>query len=262
MEHDLGLGSYEITDWDMKYNPYKVLEISDVGQWPDNVDPYEDAIKNFSPEDLTSLVRLLKSKDEFVSRHGLFLFGELGKRAFPIVDDALRLVNHPDMMARHNLMSGVLCYSKMLTSSQVQQVLTLTDDPTFAEGLAEVVRYQVIAFIGAIKVDVLSKAINQFSDKYNRQEHLEAHRASLNTITDLQHAFDTALGEQPLHLIYSLASLERAAREDVIQTAPTYSGEDYIASGVVMNIQRIIGNNLRRKDPAAWRELALSRRKV
>ncbi len=246
----------------MENKPYKTLEIADTDQWPSGYDPYGDAVENFSSIDLKALVRLLRSEEHFISRRGLHLFGQLGGRAYPIVDEALKLADHPEMTARNALIDGILCYTNKLEPIQVQQILAMADALAVEDSLAAVVQSKLVAFIGALKLDVVVEAIDNLPDKVQRLEHLAAYRSSLTTIANVQHVFDEFRKYPPLQLIYSFASIERAAREGTINAAPIYTGADFVSDSVVMNVKRIIDQNLRQKNPDEWRKQILIKRRA
>ena len=225
----------------MQYDPFKILLTVDDQSWPEDKDVYSDAMEQFNPENPEPLAKLLSSSDIFIARSGLHVFGELGKKAFPLLEFALVWVSHPHMMARNALLNGVLCYSTKLTPEQAQKVLTLADDPE------DLVREKVITFIGASKNSVIQKAINLIPNKDIRSQHLAALDAVPSKITNIQKLFDNALSIPLLHSTYTLAAIERAAWEDKIDLAPIYAGDKYIGKAVAWNTARIIRRNVRRK---------------
>ena len=223
----------------MKLDPFEILGIPDPADWPKDANPYFNILDYFVPENLNSVLKLMQSDDQYIIGRGLYLFGELGKRAFSLLDYALRFTSHPDAMARNALMNGIMCYCERLTPEQAQQVLSLAEDSN------KLVHHKVIVFIGAANTEIIFEAIQQISDKEMRLKHMECFEATSSEIDDVQHLFDEALTYPPMLSTYALASIERAARNKQITTAPSYSGNDYIGECVAANTKRIIRNNLR-----------------
>jgi len=224
----------------MRYNPYEVLLSADDSNWPENVDVYDDAIDRFDINNPEPLVELLQSNDPIVSGRGLFVFGELGKKAFPLVDLAIRLNTHPHIMARNGLMDGIICYSAKLSPEQSQKILMLADDSH------DVTRGKVIAFIGASKPDNILKAINLIEERGVRLKHLTAFEAATSNLKSVQAIFDEGLKSRSTQSTYLLAMLQGAARRKEISSAPIYKGDDYIGESVSANIRRIIRLNSKR----------------
>lgn len=225
----------------MKYDPYEILLSPDDSNWPEDVDVYSDAIDRFDVNNTEPLATLLRSSDPLVSRRGLVVFGELGKKAFPLIDLAVRSNTHPHIMARNALMDGVICYPDKLSSEHAQRILTLVDDSH------DIIRGKVIAFIGASNPDNILKAINLFIETDVRLKHLAAFEITCSNIENVQAMFEEGLKYSPFQSTYILAALERAARSREISTAPTYSGDDYIGKSVAADIERIINRNSKRK---------------
>ena len=230
----------------MKRNAYKALEAIDMDRWPENFDPFEVAIKNFTPKDLEALSRLLKSSDALVSRRGLYLFGELGLKAHSLLDDALWLVGHQDPMARNGLMNGILCYPEKLTVQQLQRILLIKDICHASRSPSNLVRSKVIVVLGAHDLDFLRGAIELIADAKQRALHVDAFRCAGEKIEDIQRAFDATLQLSGLNEVYALVGLIRAARRGLVSTAPLYEGDDIVSSSVATNIDRIISRKLRK----------------
>jgi hypothetical protein len=243
-------------------NPYEVLEIVDSDLWPEDYDPYEAILLNFAPENLADLSRVLLSSDTRVSRRGLSAFGELGHKAFPVVDDALMSVCHPDSRARNGLVDGLLCYPQRLSAKQLRQILSIEDIHSLSDPLATVVRGKIIAIVGAVRPSVILEAIEEIADAHLRALHLEAFISASKKIGDVQRCFDEARKLSDVDAIYSFANLIWAARDGDIEVAPSYEGDDYLDGTVVRQIQRVIDGFFRKNNPVAWREkLVVQRRK-
>lgn len=245
-----------------EHNPFEILEIVDMDHWPEGYDPVDAALTNFQPDDLPALARLLRSAEPFVSRRGLYLFGELGRKAYPLVDDALALVDHPDVMARKGLLDGLLCYTGKLSAQQVSRVLAIRDILDYSGPPTALVRGYVIIMIGFLKTDLVREAIGQIPDDELRLQHLKAFEGAQSKIEDIQQAFDKARGLSGVEYLYSMAGLIRAARQGSVETVPEYEGDNFICGTVVRAIKRAIDRHLRRKDPEAWLQKMKDRRRA
>jgi len=224
----------------MSYNPYEILLSSDDGHWPNNLDVYADAIDQFDIHNPEPLAELLRSNDLFVSRRGLVVFGELGKKAFPLLDLAIQLNRHPHSMARNALMDGVISYSAKLSPEQSQKVLMLADDSF------DVVRAKVITFVGISKRDNILQAIELLVENEGRSKHRAAFQIATSKFNSTQTFFDKGLKSSAIQSTYLLAMLEQAARKKAISIAPIYTGDEYIGKSVSANIRRIIRRNSNR----------------
>lgn len=245
----------------MERNPYAVLEIANEKRWPEGFDPYEAALENFKPEDLTALSRLLRSANSLVSQHGLFLFGELGNKAYSVVDDALALVDHPDIMARNGLLDGILCYPEKLSSKQVSKLLLIADILDYSCPQSAVIRGKLIVFIGAHEKNTISDAIGKIRDDQLRILHRNAFETAQIEIEDTQTEFDKARSYLGVELLYSMSGLVSAARHGAIDVAPSYEDDDFVSDTVVRVIRRSIDNNFKRKDPETWLQKKLRDRR-
>lgn len=225
----------------MRYNPYEILLSADEKNWPENVDVYADAIDKFDIDNPEPLAELLRSSDPYVSRRGLVIFGDLGRKALPLVDLAIGLNTHPHTMARNALMDGIVCYSDKLSPEQSQKILTLANDSN------DVVRAKVITFIGASKPENVLKAIGLFEEDDIRLRHQKAFDIAISNYESVQKTFDEGLKRSSIQSTYLLAMLECAARKKEISYAPEYTGHDYIGETVSANIRRIILRNSKRK---------------
>ena len=242
-------------------NPYEVLQIADSDLWPDAFDPNETALNKFRPEDLAGLSRLLQSNDEIISSRGLYLFSELGSKAFPVLDDALKLVQHSHVRARGALIDGILCYPQKLSVPQVRQVLRLKDLLQPYEQGSEVVRGKAIVVLGNVEPRLLLQAIKGIPDTRLRTKHLRAVQAAHVDTKNVQQSFDDARTHSELKEAHSLARLIWATRERMIEIPPVYEENDFVAGTVVSTIQRIINRNLHVDDPIAWREKLIKGRR-
>lgn len=225
----------------MRYNPFEILCSVDDGNWPEGVDVYSDAIQRFDVSNPEPLAELLRSNDPVISHRGLVVFGDLGKKAFSLVDLALQLNSHPHAMARNALMNGIISYSAKLSPDQAQNVLMLADDSD------DGVRSKVITFIAASKADSIFMAIKSLVENDVRLKHLTAFEEAASNSKNVHTVFEQALFSSPIQSTYLLAMLERAARDKEISEAPIYSGNDYIGESVSANIKRILRRNRKQK---------------
>jgi|GEM_PF-4396676 len=189
------------------------------------------------------------------------MFGELGTKAFPVIDDALNLVQHSYVRARRALIDGILCYSQRLSVPQVRQVLRLKDFIQQPEQGSEVVRGNVIVVLGNLEPMTLLQAIEGVPDKDLRTPHLQAFHNANGDPRNAQQRFDEARKQSGLEEAYSLASLIRATRDRKIDAPPCYEGNDFVALNIVAAIQRIINRNRRSDDPDAWMRHLVEQRK-
>ncbi|MEJ0058456.1 MAG: hypothetical protein WDM79_02185 [Terricaulis sp.] len=212
-------------------NPFDLLRLPDV-QWQEGLDPVRAAIAAFDPEHPEPLGALLNAEDPLITRRALSVFGSVGKKGFVVLDAALALAGHRDMLARSKLLDGVLSYPRRLNPTQAHIVLQLGVD---AE---DIVREKVVAFISLAKLETLEHAIALFSGSL-RDEHEEGLRLLKEEHEDIQRIFDVAIATNTLHSIYGLAALERMARKGLVDRFPSYSGGSYLGASVLANMQRL-----------------------
>jgi hypothetical protein len=222
-------------------DPFLLLAMDD-SVWPAGADPFWAALRRFDENNPGPLISLLEARDPIVRQRGLSLFGWLGKKAFPVLDHALRSLrslDDPSVYARSNLMDGVISYTRTLRPDQVAKVLQLATDDE------DVVRGKVIAFIGAVRLEVLEAAI-LLLDESEREKHAKGYKRLLERPDDIDAFFDQAISKPGVQSTYELASIERMAREGAIAEAPRYYGNSYIARDVLENTKRLIANRARR----------------
>lgn len=241
-------------------DPYAALEAVD-HSWPEDFDPYEVALRQFTPDDPVQLSRLLNSDDALVTRRGLFLFSELGQKSFPVLDDALCHVDHPDSIARNDLLDGLLCHRQWLSSCHVRQVLTVEDLEHQADPPSGLVRSKVITLLGALDKDTVRRAVSEIPDKEMRSRHLDALDNAPTRFDDIQQVLDIACSQNGIEQVYPFAALESAARRDLIKVAPECEGCHDACDWVVWQIKRHINRNFQRNDPVGWKTWYFEHRK-
>ena len=216
----------------MTDDPFVLLAGSDE-DWPPDADFVRAAVNAFDPQSPEPLQALLRSPDEFVSRRGLNVFAELGRKGFVVLNAALALSRHPHDMARNALMDGVICYPARLDPRQARTILPLIGDPF------SLVREKVVCYLSCADVATLDAAIG-FLDEPLRP----AHRAGLDVLrathTDAQALFDSALARRDVPSAYALACVERMARRGVLRHEIAYAGDDRVAEGVAWQVKRFV----------------------
>ncbi|HET6406839.1 MAG TPA: hypothetical protein VFG14_03075 [Chthoniobacteraceae bacterium] len=213
-------------------DPFFYLGNADDADWPSGVDFLGLALSRFDATNPAPLVGLLLADEPLVVRRGLFLFGVLGKKAFPALDAALKSVNHPVMSARSNLTDGVICYPRKLNPGQAHRVLKLANDEE------DLVRGKVVAFLGASLNQTIQSAVELF-DEPERSEHMAGLQSFDTQHDDVQAAFDQALATPSIRSTYVLASIERLARSGGVARAPQYAGGSFLGQSVSANIKRL-----------------------
>jgi hypothetical protein len=227
-------------------DPFELLAMPDT-EWPPGTEyPVMDAVKCFDPANPSPLIKLLQSSDPITNGHGLSVFGWIGRKSAVVLDEALKLNQHPDDMARNAMMDGVMCYSEALTANQAIAVLQLIDDPFC------VVREKIIIFLAHADSDALGVAIGSL-DEPLRSEHREGFELLHATHSEPQHLFDEAVARNDIWSAYAFASLARMARLGALETAPEYAGDDYVAEGVVAHIKTHIARRDRKRRGGRYR---------
>jgi hypothetical protein len=217
-------------------DPYALIRIP-----PEEVDGDEDraweamdaAIASFDPNKAEPLISLLLDDDWLIRRRGLYIFGSLGKKSLVALDAALRFSKESDVMARSNLMDGVICYSRSLNVHQTQVVLRLADDSE------ELVRHKVVAFLGAAERVIIESAIELF-DEPCRSDYQLGFMMFDAEPSQAQALFDEALTKTSIASTFALASIERMAREHRLCEAPKYDGDGHLGKCVLANTERLL----------------------
>lgn len=242
-------------------DPYAVLETLEPDTWPEDFDPYEAALRQFIPDDPAPLLRLLNSDNDWVTRRGLYLFSELGRKSFPVLDDAICHIDHPDSMARCYVLSGLLSLTQRLSSGHVRQVLTVEDLEHQVDPPSGLVRSKAITLLGALNKDTVRRAVSEILYEEMRARHQYALDNAPTRFDDIQKVFDIACSQNGIEQVYAFAALESAARRDLIKVAPECEGCDDTCDWVVWQMKRHIHRNFQRNDPAGWQEGYLEHRK-
>lgn len=225
----------------MQYNPFEILKILDDAEWPNDCNPIKDATKSFDESSSFQLTQLLESDNPIVTRRGLAVFAELGRKGWIIIDDALALSDHPDPMARNALMDGVMSHTRLLSAHQIMPLLRLAADNE------ELIRAKVITIIALADPDILLQAIQSIAETASREEHLSAYKSSQAPIDDVNSRLDYALTSPLVQSTYAFASIERASRNGSIKKLPCVVLESYVAKHVIANSRRIIAKNKRKR---------------
>lgn len=220
-------------------DPYTLLATADDLTWPKSADPLNDAIAAFDEYSSQPLVDLLRSDDPLVVKRGLYVFGELGRKGVVVLDSAVLSAAHPDRLARSSLMDGVLSCSRDMNPNQVSLLLPLVDDD------GDLVRTKMIAFLGAVQIEVLRAATKLLDCPDERRRHAEGLNKLKLSANSIQSVFDDALIDEPFFSTYRLASIERAARNGNTTVAPRYDGEDYVGACVAANTLRLVNRRRR-----------------
>jgi len=105
-----------------------VLLARPIDNWPPDADPLFDAVRRFDPANPVPLLKLFQSNDVLISGRGLFVFSYLGTKGAVVLDAALRLSVHPDKMARHYVVDGLMSYPELLSPGQARVVLEMVSD--------------------------------------------------------------------------------------------------------------------------------------
>lgn len=213
-------------------DPCALLRMDD---WPDSADPFGDILGSFDPASPQALMNLLRDGDPLIARRGLFVFSELGQRAEIHFDAALVSVFSPDPRTRHYVVSGALSLTRSTSPQQLSRLLPLSNDPE------DLVRYGMVALLGALELDLLQAGVQHLKDPVERFAHLAGLAEHTSFSGSSQSAFDKGLTASPLESTYILSSLERAARSEQNMAIPEYSGDSYIGNCALANIRRIQG---------------------
>jgi hypothetical protein len=215
-------------------DPFALLALPESGWPPDveHIDVEHCALRCFDPASPMPLVTLLESTDPTISRSGLSIFGEIGRKSFVVLDVALKLIGHPHEMARNALMDGVMCYSGKLNASQARAVLTLVNDPF------SLVREKVVIYLAYADPASLAAAIDSLEEPL-RSEHRVGFEVLFSTPSDVQQRFDEAVARDDIWAAYAFASIDRMARKAMLLPLPEYTGEDFVAGGVIHHVKML-----------------------
>jgi hypothetical protein len=200
---------------------------------PEDGDPIAEAIRTFDPRAPEGLCSVLLDEDPIVRCRGLYVFGQLGRKGFVVLDAALRSIDHPNVGARSDLMDGVISYSKQLRPCQAHIVLKLAGDPE------DLVREKVAAFLGAAVKDVIESAIDLFEEPL-RSSYRRAFAKFSAEPSQAQTLLQEGLADISVPAIFALASIQRMARDGRLVDVPLYSGDSYLGRGVVANVARLM----------------------
>lgn len=198
----------------------------------DGADLFEAASRRFDPSQPEPLAALLESDDLFIRRRGLIVFGNLGRKALGLLDQALRSVDHPDYMARSALMDGVLCYPASLSSAQARTVLELANDPK------DLVRSKIVAFLRESEIEVLREAIQGMPPAV-AHEHLRGLERLATPDRSPQALLEEGASTSGIGSTFALAAVERMAKNGLIENAPSVEGS-WIAEATQAQIARLM----------------------
>jgi hypothetical protein len=219
--------NFQMTD------PFALLAMPDT-EWPPGTDhPVTDAVRCFDPANPLPLLGLLQSSDLIASRRGLRVFADLGRKGRVVLDEALKLSDHPDEMARNALMNGVMCYSNSLSASQSAIVLQFMNDPF------SLVRESVVVYLAHADRGALDAAITSLEEPL-WSEHRQGFEILHAEYSDPQQLFDEAVARNDIWSAYAFASLIWMARKGALTLVPGHAGEDFVADGVIFQIKRHI----------------------
>ena len=199
----------------------------------ENGDPFADAIRTFDPRVPGELCSLLLDEDPIIRRRGLYVFGELGRKGFVVLDAALSSIDDPDMGARASLMDGVISFSKQLSPHQAHIVLKLAPDPE------DLVRRKVSAFLGAAAKDIIESAIDLFEEPLGSTYRRGFAKFSAEP-AQAQTLLQEGLADISVAATLALASIERMARDGRLVDVLEYSGDSYLGQSVVANVARLM----------------------
>jgi len=156
------------------------------------------------------------------------------------LDAALRLSVHPDKMARHYVVDGLMSYPELLSPGQARVVLEMVSDPF------ELVREKVIVFLAHANAQSLEAAIASLQEPM-QSEHRNGFDVLYTEQANTQELFDEALRRADIWSAYAFASLCLGARKGAVAIAPCYAGADYVANGVVAHIKMHIKRHKMRR---------------
>lgn len=115
-----------ILSTDAASSPFEILKIP-CDLWPESFRPLWDAVAAFDPTNPEPLAQLLECNDPKIADWGLFVFDELGKQGFVVLEPALKWVNHPDWQARACVVGGMLSFTRELDAHHLRRVLPLAE---------------------------------------------------------------------------------------------------------------------------------------
>lgn len=222
----------------MTEDPYVLMR--DPDWWLEDDDSADKAIAAFDPLAPEGLRSLLLDDDPIIRGRALYVFGELGRKAFVVLDAALKSVHDTSIYSRNGLMDGVICYCKQLNPRQAHIVLKLAVDPEV------LIRHKVVVFLGAAVKDTIDSAIELFEEPL-RSEYRKAFAKFSAEPSQAQTLFEEGLAETSIASTFAFAAIERMARDGRLVTVPQYSGDSYIGECVVRNTERLMENAARRR---------------
>lgn len=238
----------------MQREPFKILQL-DESFWPEDFDPCNEILRTFDASSLPKLRELLESDNSLIARRGLFLFGELGRKAQSLTDSAVRLFNHESVYARSHLLDGLLCFPSKLTSEQIAMILPLTKDRS------EIVRSKMLVILACVPIDLLAAAIDQLAVPNDRDRHLFCFQLFQRHFEEVvrrqetaQAILDTSIRSGLMEEVYMQAALIKAADTMKMSDIPEPQSGSYVAKNTVFQIRRRIRRkyrlSIREFDPA------------
>lgn len=196
------------------------------------------AVATFDPLLPEGLCSLLLDDNPIIRHRGLEVFGEIGRKAFVVLDVALKSVDDPNVSARADLMDGIICFPKQLSPRQAQIVLKLADDPE------DLVRERVVAFLGAASEDTIESAIELFEEPL-RSDYRKAFAKFSAEPSQAQGLLEEGLADTSVPATFALASIQRMARKGLLVAVPQYCGDSYVGQAVLGNTARLMQRAVR-----------------
>lgn len=216
-------------------DPLDILAIPDDGDWPPGArdrDLFGPAISLALRGGLSRVRGLLKSENPIVRSRGLFVYVQLGRQGYELIDDALEAAGGLDSWGWSELLDGVLSYPDKIGAERLALLLPLVADPV------NLVRARLVTILACQPDGVIEEAV-QLLDPALRAAHARAAERASAIDGVSQAAFDTALELDPVDAVYCWAALDRHGRRyPVVEFEHIHPGDDYLAEWVRFQIVR------------------------
>ncbi|MFY0636947.1 hypothetical protein [Maricaulis maris] len=225
---------------DREADPFSVLATPDETWTKGRGELWHDAIKAFDPTAPEPLIRLLRNPCSVTAMSGLYIFGELGRKASGALGAALAWHQHPSEAARANLLQGVNDCWRDLTARQLSQILPLLTDDSY------LVRQKMLTVLVSVDTSLIESAIGLIECEEERSQHLSGFMCLRDPKLDVQSAFEEALSSDRLMSAYLMANILRRARFDEDAPVPKYDGSADFPKSVVDSV-KVMKDRARRR---------------
>lgn len=216
-------------------DPFGVLSIPNDTDWPPEVDGaslFHEALQLALSGRLEPVRSLLVNASSSVRSRGLVLFGEMGRRAEPLLAEAVQAAEIGSQSDWSNLLNGMLSFPQALTLSQRVILLGASE---FAEPL---VRLRLIVLLSAWRVQALEEAV-ALLDCGRRAAHTAAFNVGRSIVRVDASTFEMVRALSDKERLYGWVALLRLARRKAHDEFPHFElNDDWVAAGVRWQIVR------------------------